>query len=135
MAAQFKTLAPGVPCGFENTTFKPPINAVYAEFFVVSGKGKVVGGSGGNTVTKRSVGFIQITIWAPDESGLKAASLVRDEAGKIFELHRGRTSDGDVITFDVAEFPGATKVNGWQPLIIKVSFHRDETIPVPNGNV
>lgn len=135
MAVQFNADAPGVLVGFENTDFKPPNEEVYAEFFIVSGKGKVIGGSGGNTVTKRTVGFVQITFWAPDESGTKTASLLREKAGKIFELHRGRTSDGDVITFDVAEYPGANKVNGWQPMIVKVAFHRDEIIPIPNGSV
>jgi hypothetical protein len=135
MAVQFKLAAPGVKIGFENTDFKPPSEEIYGEFFVVGGKGIIAGGAGGQTAIKRTVGFIQVTFWAPDETGTKAASLIRDKAGKIFELHRGRTDDGDVITFGVAEHPPASKVNGWQPLIVKVPFHRDEIIPIPNGTV
>jgi hypothetical protein len=135
MAVQFNISAPGVLIGFENTDFKPPSEQVYGEFFIVSGKGLVIGGAGGDTVIKRTVGFVQVTFWAPDETGTKAASLLRDKATPIFELHRGRTSDGDVITFGVAEYPGASKVNGWQPVIVKIPFHRDEIISVPNGTV
>jgi hypothetical protein len=135
MAVQFKLVSPGVKIGYENTDFKPPVEQVYGEFFVVGGKGMPVGGSGGQTLIKRTVGFVQITFWAPDETGTKTASLLRDKAGKIFELHRGRTDDGDVVTFSVSEFPNAPKVNGWQPLIVKIPFYRDETVPIPNGTV
>lgn len=135
MAVQFKNAAPGVKIGFENTDFQIPSGEVYGEFFIVGGRGMPCGGSGGNTLIKRTPGFVQVTFWAPDETGTKAASLLRDTATRIFELHRARLSDGDVITFGVAEHPGAPKVNGWQPVIVKVPFYRDEIIPIPNGAV
>jgi hypothetical protein len=136
MAAQWKIISPTVKIGFENTNFKPPTaNEVYAEFFIVGGRGIVAGGVGDGKVLKRTPGFIQITIWAPDESGTKTASILRDKAGKIFELHRGRTSDNDVITFGIADHPNAPKVNGWYPCIVKVPFHRDEVVPITPGNV
>jgi hypothetical protein len=135
MAILFKAAAPGTKIGFENTDFNPPSGEVYGEFFIVGGRGIPAGGAGGNTLLKRVPGFIQVTFWAPDETGLKAASLLRDKVVPIFELHRGRTTDGDVITFNIAEFPNAPKVNGWQPVIVKVPFHRDEIVPIPAGNV
>jgi hypothetical protein len=135
MATFWKSSSAGIKLGMENTNFKPPENEVYAEFFIVGGKGVVAGGSGGQTLIKRTPGFIQVTIWAPDESGTKTATILRDLAGRIFELHRARLSDGDVITFGVAEHPGAPKVNGWYPCIVKVPFYRDEIIPIPAGNV
>lgn len=135
MATFWKSTAPGVKLGMENTNFKPPVGETYAEFFIVGGRGVPIGWSNGKMVKKRTPGFIQVTIWAPDESGTKTASILRDLAARIFELHRGRTSDGDVITFGVAEHPGAPKVNGWYPCIVKVPFHRDEDIPVSPGNV
>lgn len=135
MAVQFKAAHPTVKIGMENTNFKEPEGEVYGSFYIIGGRGIPAGGSGGKTLIKRTVGFIQVTFWAPEESGTKAATLLTDTVARIFELHRGRTDDGDVITFKVAEFPKAPKVNGWQPVIIKVPFYRDEIIPIPDGHV
>lgn len=135
MQALFKSAYPTVKIGFENTNFKEPEEEVYGSFYILGGKGVPVGGSGGQTLTKRTPGIVQVTFWAPDETGTKAATIMTDKVAAIFELHRGRTNDGDVITFKVAEYPKMGKVNGWQPVIVKIPFYRDERIPIPNGSV
>lgn len=135
MVSSFKAVAPDTKIGYENTDFKFPENEIYGEFFIVGGRGIVAGGSGGNTLVKRTPGFVQVTFWIPDETGIKTGNILREQVARIFELHRGRTSDGDVITFGVAEYPGASKANGWQPLVVKIGFHRDEIIPIQPGNV
>lgn len=134
MATVFKARYPSIKIGFENGNFKEP-EGLYGSFYIIGGRGVVIGGSGGKTLTKRTPGIVQVTFWAPDETGTKEATILCDAVAPIFELHRARLDDGDVITFKVAEYPKSPKVNGWQPVIIKVPFYRDEVIPIPDGHV
>lgn len=131
MATLFKAAFPGVKLGMANTNFKEPEDEVYATFWILGGKAVAAGGSGGNTIITRNPGIVQVTIWAPNESGMSDATKMADKIKTFFELHRGRTSTGDVITFKFAEFPKVGKVNGWQPVIVKIPFYRDETVTIP----
>lgn len=126
MAREFKRLHPNVKVGYANTNFKEPKEEVYATFTILGGKGVVVGGSGGSNVTTRYPGIVQVTFWSPDETGTSAATKLAGDVQDIFEFHRGRDSEGNVITFKAAEEPNGVKINGWYPTILKIPFYRDE---------
>lgn len=130
METLFKSAFPDVKIGYENTDFEEPENEVYGLFYIRGGRGVPVAGSNGRKVTVRYPGYVQVTFWSPDQSGCKLATTYSDKVGDIFELHRGRDDDGNVITFKAAETPDSAKVNGWYPTIIKIPFYRDEPRPV-----
>lgn len=131
MKTLFKTAYPDVKLGIKNTNFKEPEDEVYATFAIIGGKGVPIAGSGGQTLITRYPGLVQVTFWSPNETGTNTAEEMRDTVKRFFEFHRGRTDTSDVITFKAAEFPEAGKVNGWQPVILRVPFYRDESVPIP----
>lgn len=129
MVALFSA-ASDVPIGYPNSNFKEPENTLFGRFTILGGKGVVVGGSSGSRVTTRYPGIVQVTFNSPDETGTVDATACIDIVKRIFELHRGRDTSGDVITFKAAEFPNSGKVAGWYPSIIKIPFYRDEIVAI-----
>lgn len=130
MLAEFKLKKPNIPIGFENDNFKPPENQVYGEFYILGGKGQAIGGSNGHKVINRYPGIVQVTFYSPKETGTVEATSCVDVVAKIFEHHRGRCEEGDVITFKAAEFPKMGNRGGWDVQIVKIPFYRDEEVPV-----
>jgi hypothetical protein len=132
MKTLFGSVRPNVPIGFQNTNFKEPKGQVYGLFSILGGKGVTVGGSSGKKVVNRYPGIVQVTFFSPDEKGIALATECIDDVARIFELFTGRDGEGNVITFKAAEFPNASKTNGWYPTIIKIPFYRDEHVPLPS---
>ena len=130
MATIFGSAHPEVPLGFQNSNFIEPKESLFVRFHIMGGKGVAIGGAGGFSVVTRYPGIVQATVWTPDESGMSLANKIIDNVKSIFEYHRGRDVEGDVITFKAAEFPNQAATHGWHPVIVKIPFYRDQVTPV-----
>lgn len=114
------------PIAFENLPFNAPKNAPYGEYHVVAGpKPVIIGGEGRGKVRVRYVGFVQLTIWLPNDKGMQAGSLGEDIFKDIFQFHQGRDEAGSKYKFGALQDYAPQTKAGWECVVIRVPFQRD----------
>lgn len=124
----------GFPISYPNQPFNIPVNAPYGEFHILSGpRPIIVGGEGAGKVRIRYVGFVQLTIFLPKETGTKKAALAENVFKQIFQLKQGRDTAGSSYKFGVLQdFTPETKA-GWECYVVRVPFNRDSIEEVQIG--
>ena len=122
------------PISFPNQPFNIPVNAPYGEFHIISGpKPIIVGGEGTGKVRVRYVGFVQLTVFLPKETGTKKATTSEDVFKAIFQFKQGRDAAGSTYKFGaLQDFTPETKA-GWECYVVRVPFHRDSVEEVQIG--
>lgn len=120
-----------LPVMMPNTPFDIPVNAPYGEFHIITGPVPVtIAGEGIRKVRNRHTGMVQLTVWMPEDSGTKVATLVGDKFSDIFQLTLGRDSAGQVYQFGVLQsFTPDTKTN-YSVAVFRVPFTSDEVARV-----
>lgn len=113
------------PFSVPNQNFNIPKNAPYGEFHIVSGgKSVVKAGHGKGKARVEYVGFVQMNVWMPKDSGTKIGTDAQDLFKEIFQLKVGRDSACAVYEFKTIEsFTPTTKV-GWEVAAFRVAFTR-----------
>lgn len=116
----------GFPIAMPNQPFDIPKNAVYGEFHVIDGpRPIIVGGEGRGRVRVRYVGFVQLTVWIPQDTGTKDGTQAEDKFRDIFQLHQGRDTAGSQYKFGALQaFTPQTK-KGYECVVVRVPFERD----------
>lgn len=116
----------GFPISLPNQPFNIPKNAPYGEFHILSGpKPVIISGEGRAKARLRYVGFVQLTVWTPKESGMRTAALAEEKFKKLFQLHQGRDSADSTYKFGaLQDFSPQTK-EGWECCVVRVPFERD----------
>lgn len=123
----------GIPVAMPNQPFNIVPNTVYGEFHIVNGpKPVIIGGEGKGKVRARYPGFVQLTIWVPEEKGTKAATIAADKFKDIFQFKVGRDSVGQVYRFKTLQPYTPTPKAGYSCMVVRVPFHRDvvETVEI-----
>lgn len=124
------------PIAMPNQPFNIPVNAPYGEFHIIEGPRSIpIGGEGRGKLRVRYVGFVQLTIWVPDEQGTAIGTIAEDVFKQVWQLRQGRDASGGQYRFGVIQaFTPQTKV-GWECFVVRVPFERDSiedvTISVP----
>jgi len=120
------------PIAYPNQEFNVPKNAPYAEFHIKSGpKPIIVGGEGRGRVRVRYIGFVQLTLWAPKNSGSAILTRGGDIFRDLFQFRQGRDADGSSYRFGAAEEGDVEqKSSGWYCYVVRVPFERDTIEPV-----
>lgn len=113
------------PFSIPNQTFNIPKNAPYGEFHIVAGgKSVTKAGHGKGKNRVEYVGFVQMNVWMPKDSGTKVGTDAEDLFKSIFQSKVGRDSAGSVYEFKTIEsFTPTTKV-GWEVASFRVPYTR-----------
>lgn len=130
--AQSNTDLSGIPIAYPNQEFNVPKNAPFAEFHITTGpKPIITGGEGKGRVRVRYVGFVQLTLWAPKNSGTSSILEAGDIFRALFQFRQGRDSSGSTYRFGAAEESNIDqKKGGWFCYVVRVPFERDTIEPV-----
>jgi hypothetical protein len=114
------------PIAYPNHEFNIPVNAAYGEFFIVgSPRPIIVGGQGTGKVRVRYVGFVQLTVWIPKDSGTKIGTLASDTFKDIFQFKLGRDAAQSSYKFGVLQDFNPDVKAGWECMVYRVPFQRD----------
>ena len=122
------------PIALPNQSFNIPTNTPYGEFHVIAGpRPVVIAGHGKGKALVRYVGFVQLTIWLPNDKGMKAGALGEDIFKKIFQFRQGRDEANSTYKFGAQQdFTPQTKA-GWECVVVRVPFQRDTVEEVMIG--
>lgn len=117
-----------------NQPFKQPENAVYGEFHIMGGTEPIpVGGMGAGKIVERNVRMIQLTVWIPEGKGTAAGAKALDKFNDLFAWKLGRDREGNTYKFRGLQTFNPTVKAGWECMIGRVPFTRDETTLVDVG--
>ena len=112
--------------GYENHPFDIPKNLPYGEFYIVTNPNSIpISGEGTGKVRVRYVGFVQLNVWIPNNSGTKPATLAGDLFKKLFSFKIGRDTSGNTYKFKTLQKLNAPDQNGWTCRIFRVPYERD----------
>lgn len=113
------------PIAMPNANFNIPVNAVYGEFYLVSGpKPIIAAGEGKGKVRTVRVGFVQLTVWVPKDKGTKSATTAQDIFENIYQMKLGRDTAGQVYHFGLIEDYTPTTKAGWECFVFRVPYKR-----------
>ncbi len=120
-----------LPVKMPNNSFDIPVNAPYGEFHIITGPVPItIAGEGRGKVRNRHIGMVQLTVWMPEDTGVKVGTRAGDKFGEIFQLKLGRDSAQNVYQFGVLQsFTPDTKT-GYSVAVFRVPFTRDERAAV-----
>ncbi|UIS25210.1 hypothetical protein [Erythrobacter phage vB_EliS-L02] len=125
--AQSNSGLSNLPIAYPNQEFNVPKNAPFAEFHITTGpKPVITGGEGRGRVRVRYVGFVQLTLWAPQNSGTANLMKAGDIFRVLFQFRQGRDADGSSYRFGAAEEGNVEQKKGsWFCYVVRVPFERD----------
>ena len=113
--------ASATPIKYQNAPFTDPDGDEFVEFFVLSGPSNIASLGGVNTM-HRFIGFVQIDIYVPENTGTDRARELADTAATIF-----RDTRIDDMLFRASDITnGATPPAGYYRLTVTVPYQRDE---------
>lgn len=113
------------PFSVPNQNFNIPKNAPYGEFHIVTaGKSVVKAGHGKGKARVEYVGFVQMNVWMPKDSGTKTGTEAQDIFKEIFQLKVGRDSAQAVYEFKTIESYTPTTKVGWEVASFRVPYTR-----------
>ena len=109
------------PIKYQNVPMADPDGAEFVGFTVLNGPSNISSLGGVNT-THRFIGFVQIDIYVPENTGTKRARELAETAAVIF-----RDKRIDAMLFRQSDITnGAPPPDGYYRLTVTVPFQRDE---------
>ncbi len=124
----------GLPMALPNQPFQRPKDSAYGEFHIMGGDSFDVGMESNGKKRVRYVHMLQMTIWIPDEKGIKAATTAGDRFGDRFKNRQGRDPSGGFYRFKSLQTitPGKTQ-QGWDVHVFRIPYTRDVVEDVAPG--
>jgi hypothetical protein len=121
--AQVKT---GVPMELPNQKFKQPKDGSYGSFHIMGGDPITIGSEGPGKKRVRYVHMLQMTIWIPEDEGMKAATMGGDNFKERFANKQGRDRVGAVYRFgDITPSNPTKTAQGWTACVFRIPYTRD----------
>jgi hypothetical protein len=113
------------PFSVPNQNFNIPKNSPYGEFHIVAGGKSIIrAGHGKGKARIEYVGYVQMNVWMPKDSGTKIGTEAEDLFREIFQLKVGRDDAHAVYEFKTIESYTPTTKQGWEVASYRVPYTR-----------
>jgi hypothetical protein len=111
------------PLRIPNRPFKQPPDGPWVALDIISSNGRPI--CIGQDAPTRWLGILQVTIYAPEDSGPIEALDLADQAGDIFKRKRIDCGSGYIQFRDPSLAQYAPRNNGYLCRIVDIPFYRD----------
>lgn len=116
---------PSVPVKYQNVEFIQPDGI----FLSVSPlEGEAFRTNLGTPYIVRHPGLLQIDVLLPENTGTSQASLIAKALGDHFREKDLTLDNGDRAVFRVPSYPYSEDKRGYSRIMIRIPYHRDETV-------
>jgi len=119
----FAASYPAVPIKFMNVRFTQP-EGMWVNLHIVEGNS--IPASMGITAVDRHIGFVQMDVFAPLNTGTAQADKVAEFAGGLFRRQDWTLSDGAYIRFKVPQYRFMGADSGFARFMMRIPYWRDE---------
>lgn len=120
----FQAASPSTKVKYENLKFTQPTNTPWVEFYIMNGTSHQAN-LGETNVTERFVGYVQISIFTPEDSGSKDVTELSELVGRIFSRQQ-LNAGSSAIVFKTPDYKSLGSANGFTMHYVRIPFRRDQ---------